>query len=817
MPNYQFKIFFYILITIFLIKEIISQDDFFIKLKLDKIESKKENKYEPITIKYDYSSLNKEKNKRVVRTIKQLLYQVSEIFSQILNIKDRKIIQVKSGKLCNLKLNKFNAKLQYGIDTDILIYPVLTSTKDVDNQICAVDSSNNRPIIAMLLINEKMGTYTKRARNFYFMQFVHHITHILGFKDKFMKKLMVRKRLSFNSLNSINEKTYNKWQSSRMKKGHYIGKNYDIMSNKNGRFLAFSSQTLVVLQNLKWYQVNLGLCGCSLDGDCEYLNHPISIYISSNLNGDYNAHCYLDKNQDKKCTQLNDTFIPKTKLKKVNTNVNTDYFNGGHCINTHKVYDPHDIPFNMTEQTVHLLHRKKNGKCKNPQRTLYFYYNNKTNLTNYEIDGYEIENYTIKDKNMFVYHTSVRFTKATQESFYQVMEYNNIPFINNYFFPNFLNINSYIPRFHEYIGTIGKYQIINKELNSVYDLFNKARLFKEYRKYANEFPKDFNFHPESYLKETDKEILKKKFKGYKFTKDDLWIYKPPGGSLGLGIKFMKNENDFLKYSFITRYIPNPHLIYGTKYHIRIYLILTGVLPLKLYMFDEGQVMRAASQYETELDKIEKPDSMLTNVHHNHRYPNYNTNITFNGEEGSEWTLKTLGKYINRHGGNWEKLWEEVVDVCIKTILFNYDKMQKAMLEEYKNLRSNNIAHRYGFDVMFDSDLKPWLLEVNTGAMMELYNLINVYHKIQVDTDYMNLIGMVPFNHVTDEPLDKEMEYKDKIDESLQIAICEFERTFGGLSRVFPVKKTLNYYKKFIKYHDEYNKALWDLIEKGQIE
>ena len=96
-------------------------------------------------------------------------------------------------------------------------------------------------------------------------------------------------------------------------------------------------------------------------------------------------------------------------------------------------------------------------------------------------------------------------------------------------------------------------------------------------------------------------------------------------------------------------------------------------------------------------------------------------------------------------------------------------------------------------------------------------MINVYHKIQVDTDYMNLIGMVPFNHVTDEPLDKEMEYKDKIDESLQIAICEFERTFGGLSRVFPVKKTLNYYKKFIKYHDEYNKALWDLIEKGQIE
>ena len=452
MPNYQIKKCLYILIIIFLIEECISQDELFVKLKLEKIMSKNKNEYVPITIKYDYSSLNNEANKRVVRTIKELLYQVSEIFSQIINIKDRKIIKVTSGKLCNLKLNKFNSKLEDGIDADLLIYPVLTSIKDVDNSICAVDSSNNRPVIGMLLINEKMGTYTKRSRNFYLMQFIHHITHILGFKDKFMKKLMVKKRLSFNSLNLINEKTYNKWQSTRMKNGHYIGKNYDIMSKKNNRFLAFSSQTLVVLQNLKWYQINLGLCGCSLDGDCEYLKNPISIYISSNLNNDYNAHCYIDKNQDKKCSQLNDTFIPKTKLKQINSKVNSNYFDGEHCINTHRVYDPNDIPFNMTEQKVHLLHPKKNGKCKNQQRTLYFYYNNKTNLTNDKIDGYEIEDYTIKDKNMFVYHTSVRFTKATQESFYQVMEYNNIPFINNYFFPNFLNINSYIPRFHEYIG-----------------------------------------------------------------------------------------------------------------------------------------------------------------------------------------------------------------------------------------------------------------------------------------------------------------------------------------------------------------------------
>ena len=56
--------------------------------------------------------------------------------------------------------------------------------------------------------------------------------------------------------------------------------------------------------------------------------------------------------------------------------------------------------------------------------------------------------------------------------------------------------------------------------------------------------------------------MKKKFKNYKQKENDLWIYKPPLGLQGVGIKFMKSEKDFLKYSFISKYISNPHLLYG---------------------------------------------------------------------------------------------------------------------------------------------------------------------------------------------------------------------------------------------------------------
>ena len=149
-------------------------------------------------------------------------------------------------------------------------------------------------------------------------------------------------------------------------------------------------------------------------------------------------------------------------------------------------------------------------------------------------------------------------------------------------------------------------------------------------------------------------------------------------------------------------------------------------------------------------------------------------------------------------------------------MINYEQIQKRYLVEFKNLRSNNIAHRYGFDIMIDDNLRPWLLEVNSKPAMEFYNKINVYNKLQVEADHLTLIGMVPFDHNNQEPLDKEMIYKDKIDEAVQLSICEFERPNGGLERIFPVKETLNYYKQFIEYHDEYNKALWDFIENNEI-
>ena len=162
-----------------------------------------------------------------------------------------------------------------------LIYPFFVSnqTKKVSSNLCVNDLATKRPIIAKMKFNENINfTKTKEMDNL-FIQITHQIIHILGFNRNVFRslRLLLNSRLRFYSLKNINEKTYGKWLSTFLEKSH-IKINYDIMNvNRNNRMLFFSAQTLIILQRLNWYQINLSLCGCSLNGNCEYLKHEIDL------------------------------------------------------------------------------------------------------------------------------------------------------------------------------------------------------------------------------------------------------------------------------------------------------------------------------------------------------------------------------------------------------------------------------------------------------------------------------------------------------------------------------------------------------------
>ena len=92
----------------------------------------------------------------------------------------------------------------------------------------------------------------------------------------------------------------------------------------------------------------------------------------------------------------------------------------------------------------------------------------------------------------------------------------------------------------------------------------------------------------------------------------MWICKPSDMSRGRGI-FIINSMDDLQYnqqSVLQKYISNPLLIRGLKWDMRIYVAITQMRPMKVYLYREGIVRFSSDRYDT--SKLANLFSHLTN-------------------------------------------------------------------------------------------------------------------------------------------------------------------------------------------------------------
>ena len=112
-----------------------------------------------------------------------------------------------------------------------------------------------------------------------------------------------------------------------------------------------------------------------------------------------------------------------------------------------------------------------------------------------------------------------------------------------------------------------------------------------------------------------------------------------------------------------RYIAKPMLIDGLKFDLRIYLLVAGVDPLRLYMYKEGFIAYLGMvRFATE--KYESPSySNLDNVcQHltNYAINKENSNFIFNTDStkadvGHKRSLTTVFQQIEKQGGDIEMI------------------------------------------------------------------------------------------------------------------------------------------------------------------
>jgi hypothetical protein len=89
------------------------------------------------------------------------------------------------------------------------------------------------------------------------------------------------------------------------------------------------------------------------------------------------------------------------------------------------------------------------------------------------------------------------------------------------------------------------------------------------------------------------------------------------------------------------------------------------------------------------------------------------------------------------------LWSRIYDVIIKTLLCSENIVQ-ANLKKNGTHRTN-CYELFGFDVIIDSDLKPWLLEVNISPSMATDAPLDLSIKSNLVCDTWNLVGIKRFD------------------------------------------------------------------------
>jgi tubulin polyglutamylase TTLL6/13 len=189
---------------------------------------------------------------------------------------------------------------------------------------------------------------------------------------------------------------------------------------------------------------------------------------------------------------------------------------------------------------------------------------------------------------------------------------------------------------------------------------------------------------------------------------------------GRGIYLVRKFEDILLEpgdQFVAqRYMSKPYLIDGLKFDLRVYILVYGVEPLRVFVYKEGLARFATQEYVgPQKNNLDNLFMHLTNYAIQKKSDAFVHNEDADDDSGHKRSLTSILEYMTEHepGFDAETMMEKICEIAVKTAI----SAQPVLAHAFKSTQPDDLENSMcfqilGLDIMIDQKLKPWLIEVN---------------------------------------------------------------------------------------------------------
>uniref|UniRef100_A0A3Q1F6N5 Tubulin--tyrosine ligase-like protein 9 n=1 Tax=Acanthochromis polyacanthus TaxID=80966 RepID=A0A3Q1F6N5_9TELE len=302
-----------------------------------------------------------------------------------------------------------------------------------------------------------------------------------------------------------------------------------------------------------------------------------------------------------------------------------------------------------------------------------------------------------------------------------------------------------------------------------YELTRKNLMVKNLKRYQKNLERDMgrveasrcDFFPCTFALPSEYHLFVEEFNR---SPGSTWIMKPVAKSQGKGIFLFRKLKDIMDWKKVTyiyfneellvnrtdknghsdgtrseeqkdfaqvenyvaqRYIEKPYLINGRKFDLRVYVLVTSYVPLKAWLYRDGFARFSGTRFS--LSSIDDKYMHLTNVSVQKTAPDYDP------EKGCKWQMQQLRRYLTaKHGREMvETLFKEMDNIFVRSL----QSVQKVIIND------KHCFELYGYDILLDQNLKPWLIEVNASPSHTPSSQEDYEMKCRLLEDTLNVVDM----------------------------------------------------------------------------